>query len=890
MKEVLVCLVLLGTVAANKTLFLNLGDKCEDENEPWTCQYSSSCKALQQEKTKSSLHICCFEGLKTIVCCPPDTTGQNGTSSNSQSGDHKSETLNNGTESSSSPLPSTPSSTSSPPPSSTPSPPLPSTPSSYGKIAEQKCREYAKYVYIYIDPPILVRVKKKKIDECAISSETLIVGGKPAKPNEFPHMALIGIDNNNTDIEWFCGGSLISPRFILTAAHCNISQHIESVVVRLGDLDVKDDTEKSTPITLKVIEVFDHPKYNHSRAYHDISLLKLEKDVELGPSIRPLCLHTSSSIAQDKAIATGWGHTSFAGYESNHLLKVELDLLSDERCKSEYDFEHVTLSQGITPETIFCAGGKEDKDTCQGDSGGPLQITLKEPYCMYSQIGVTAFGVACGIGTPGGYTRVSHYIPWIESIVWSYQESDFGLKVTEIIGKNSHDFKKTKTKLKNTKLTTEESTRSTGATLSLPPHVAPGMSLSRLFFFFFYMSVIGGLFGQRNILNKNVDEVCKSGPDNWICKTRNNCHTLRKAFENGIRPDICTFIGNEAIFCCPSEKYISSIGQTTGSQPTVPAQTSSANETKSVDEVDSKKSSEPSISSAELKAEEKCKAYSKYAYQTVQLFSMVPGQKPKNITTSDCTMETLIVGGVEAKPKEFPHMALIGYEETKTRKINWICGGSLISTKFVLTAAHCVLANNRFQYWVRLGDLDTSSDRDDSKPVNFRVIKKIIHPQYNDKHVYHDIALFELESEATLDNYIRPLCLQSSKEKESERFLASGWGHTEWEGKPSAKLQKIILPLVPHQICNKSYDSSEDRNVIPNGIINDYMFCAGGAEQKDTCQGDSGGPLQIVHKNLFCMYSIVGVVSYGKGCALGYPGIYTRVSNYVPWIVKNVWP
>ncbi|XP_014271184.1 venom protease [Halyomorpha halys] len=349
------------------------------------------------------------------------------------------------------------------------------------------------------------------------------------------------------------------------------------------------------------------------------------------------------------------------------------------------------------------------------------------------------------------------------------------------------------------------------------------MSLSGLLFFFIYLSVISGLFGQRIALNKT--------------------------------------------------------------------QTSSSNKTKSVDGMDIMKSIGFSASSAKSKADKMCEVYSKYVYRTVEIIPMVPGQEPRNITISDCTMEPLIVGGVDAKPKEFPHMALVGYEEIKTRKINWICGGSLISSKFVLTAAHCIFANNRFQYWVRLGDLDTSSESDDSEPVNIRVAKKIIHPQYNDRHVYHDIALFELEYEATFSNYVRPLCLHTSKEKKSDKLVASGWGYTRWEGnRSSEKLQKITLPLVSNQKCNKFYDSREDQNVIPNGIVKDLMLCAGGEEKKDTCQGDSGGPLQIMHKNFFCMYSIVGVVSNGKGCALGYPGIYTRVSNYVAWIVENIWP
>ncbi|CAH1398755.1 unnamed protein product [Nezara viridula] len=283
-----------------------------------------------------------------------------------------------------------------------------------------------------------------------------------------------------------------------------------------------------------------------------------------------------------------------------------------------------------------------------------------------------------------------------------------------------------------------------------------------------------------------------------------------------------------------------------------------------------------------------CGVYSKYVYQNVTIAPMLPGQKPRIISLQECSIETLIVGGVDAKTKEFPHMALIGFEENKRKKIEWVCGGSLISPKFILSAAHCILSNS-FQYWVRLGDLDTSSETEDSEPENIKVIRKIGHPQYNSNLLYHDIALFELESEAKLSTYVRPLCLHTSKEIGSEKLVASGWGHTRWQGRRSSKLQKVVLPPVSHQVCREKY-GRKHQDLIPQGILEDSMLCTGSAEGKDTCQGDSGGPLQIKRKNIFCMYSIVGIVSYGKGCALGYPSIYTRVSNYVPWIENIVWP
>lgn len=99
-------------------------------------------------------------------------------------------------------------------------------------------------------------------------------------------------------------------------------------------------------------------------------------------------------------------------------MKVTLDLIDRNTC-NKYFPHRPGIENGVIPSMI-CAGVlKGGKDTCQGDSGGPLQIILEDPYCMYSIIGVTSFGAFCGYAnSPAIYTNVSHFVPWIEEIVW----------------------------------------------------------------------------------------------------------------------------------------------------------------------------------------------------------------------------------------------------------------------------------------------------------------------------------------------------------------------------------------------------------------------------------------------------------------------------------------
>ncbi|KAF9810214.1 hypothetical protein SFRURICE_019501 [Spodoptera frugiperda] len=98
---------------------------------------------------------------------------------------------------------------------------------------------------------------------------------------------------------------------------------------------------------------------------------------------------------------------------------VSLQKFTDELCQKNFP-PHRLLKKGYNAETQLCYGDPDEpKDTCEGDSGGPLQVTSYLSKCLYSIIGVTSFGRACGYaGDAGMYTRVFHYVPWIESVVW----------------------------------------------------------------------------------------------------------------------------------------------------------------------------------------------------------------------------------------------------------------------------------------------------------------------------------------------------------------------------------------------------------------------------------------------------------------------------------------
>ncbi|XP_066939822.1 venom protease-like [Macrobrachium rosenbergii] len=205
----------------------------------------------------------------------------------------------------------------------------------------------------------------------------------------------------------------------------------------------------------------------------------------------------------------------------------------------------------------------------------------------------------------------------------------------------------------------------------------------------------------------------------------------------------------------------------------------------------------------------------------------------------------------------------------------------------VLTAAHCFAYNISV---VRLGEHDYNSLEDGAYPVTTDIEEKVIYPEYRFQEGYHDLALLKMSIVPFFTRFINPVCLPWESERNKniigDTISLTGWGATEFGGVGSSIIQEVNVTVFPTSVCDQSYSSLRDYELVwPRGI-RETILCAGDPQGgKDACQGDSGGPVTYLNEEK--KYVLAGVVSRGYGCGLSeFPGIYADVRHapYLSWI------
>ncbi|XP_055748569.1 elastase 2 like [Salvelinus fontinalis] len=233
---------------------------------------------------------------------------------------------------------------------------------------------------------------------------------------------------------------------------------------------------------------------------------------------------------------------------------------------------------------------------------------------------------------------------------------------------------------------------------------------------------------------------------------------------------------------------------------------------------------------------------------------------------------TRVVGGEDVRPNSWPWQISLQYD----RDGEWrhTCGGTLISSEWVLTAAHCISSRT---YRVNLGKHNLAETEEGSLAVG--VAKIIVHEKWNPLFIRNDIALIKLETPVTFTDSIMAACLPEAGFilPHNESCYVTGWGRTVTGGALPDILQQALLPVVDHATCSQ--------NDWWGFQVKDTMVCAGGDGIVSGCNGDSGGPLNC--QNADGAWEVHGIVSFGSGLSCNFrkkPTVFTQVSSYMDWI------
>ncbi|KAK8386366.1 hypothetical protein O3P69_010793 [Scylla paramamosain] len=738
---------------------------------------------------------------------------------------------------------------------------------------------------------------------CGQSLLLKILFGEDVMLNGYPWMAILGYENR-ANPKWQCGGVLLNDRYVLTAAHCahrnfTVLRGLGSLVtVRLGEhvISTNPDCPQDTSLPIPCApspqdftpqEVIIHRDFNRRRRLSDdIALIRLDRKATLGSAVHPLCLPPAgvdipSFLGGRDAIVAGWGITE-TGNSSDILQAAKIPFVEHSVCTRTYPDQLV--------QEQVCFGGRGRVDSCNMDSGGPLfQVSNDPPRFVLLAILSGGLGICGTPGAPGVYTNVDSYRQWIvESLGHVACAISCGSGGCGGGGSGGvyRRFRLQVGCCCETKNTTAQhwdapshppQYRNQYGNLIAPERVtshsrSAARSLRRA------SQSVGGTAGalvlakKRNKMNWRV--CCSLVVVAVVAATASAgaARTARQAKQCAANVD-CISLRK----CRPIQDLVAS--REPGWQTTVR------------DAICGQDSDGPRVCCQDSGSNDHIFSTSKPAVDGETLL-------PKG-TACGQSSQHRVVFGEDAPLYAFPWMVLLGYRDRSNPA--WKCGGTLISDRYVLTAAHCVHRNftvasgNGDVVAVRVGEHTISTNPDCAAssavpcapaPQDFDPEEVIVHTQFNKRApVSDDIALIRLSRKVTITTSAHPVCLPPAG-LDVQSFLGArdgvvaGWGATE-NTSSSDILQAAKIPFANKTVCEPFY----------RGQLVDEQVCFGGRGNVDSCFGDSGGPV-FQASNDIPRFTMLGIVSRGlRECGTpGAPAVYTNVAFYTQWVTNNIKP
>ncbi|KAF5287785.1 hypothetical protein FQA39_LY15721 [Lamprigera yunnana] len=240
---------------------------------------------------------------------------------------------------------------------------------------------------------------------------------------------------------------------------------------------------------------------------------------------------------------------------------------------------------------------------------------------------------------------------------------------------------------------------------------------------------------------------------------------------------------------------------------------------------------------------------------SVVLFAVSVSCAPKSFNSR-------IVGGNTATDGQFPYQVSIQYRGSHN------CGGSILDSTTILTAAHCLVGFNDDAMTVVVG-----TNKYNEGGVTHFIESSVYHSGFDFNIGEHDIGLIKLSSAITFNEKVQTITLETG-EVQNVDCVISGWGTTILGGESPVDLQYLRSRTISISECREAHSSASPLPVL------DTQICALSVAGEGACHGDSGGPLVANKKQ-------IGIASWVEPCAKGYPDVFTKVSAHIDWIADH---
>ncbi|XP_046750351.1 uncharacterized protein LOC124413673 [Diprion similis] len=655
---------------------------------------------------------------------------------------------------------------------------------------------------------------------------------------EFPWMVAViakpapGVEHSG----YICGGSLIHPRVVLTAAHTIEGLSAQNLVVRAGDWDSQSRSEPIPHQQLSVQTIIMHEDFNTNNLQNDFALLITEQPFAITPSVNTICLpRENDGFDAVRCTATGWGKDTFeaVGRFQAVLKKIELPVVPHAHCQTNLRRTRLG-SNFILNQSFICAGGEAGQDTCTGDGGSPLACPSKNAQDRYVQAGIVAWGIGCGADrTPGVYANVGKARQWIDSKMAQYN-----------LDTSSYQCPKAKERLNQFLPFLEVNDN--------PLRTSSDM---RSIVINFVVLALTGSVTSADVL----------GPSGSINQTQ----IKTRADFSSTESCVCV-----PYYLCNSENIVITNGE--GEIDIRQARSWSGEVVSACDDylevccMLHKQPNKPSTCGLR---------------QALDLEQFVPRLDQEEAESGEFPWMVTIFRVKEVHRNN----------ETKEAKV-YQCQGTLIHESVVITAAQCVhdTKNTLEPLWIRAGQTDTMMTLEEDPYQEVEVRSTVVHKNYNPQTLLRNVALLFLKTPVTINRRVNIACLANYNDNIDEKnCMVIGWDKflapedVYFQRSQTNMLRKRVEPYVEPAACVTALKKTP---LGKSFQLHNSFVCAGGqSARKNFCSREIGAPLACPLKSNPNRYVQLGIGSWCMSSGnFETPSIFASVPQLRRWIDREM--